>query len=273
MRVVVVTRIPQVLLGFTATLEALGHETVALLTQGPEQLGPLIAAVPEGANVLMPGSRQQLAPLLRAVDPDLVLCMGFPWKIPPDALAVPRLGWLNGHPGLLPSHKGPIPVAWAIRHGDAELGITFHFMDAELDTGPIVSQRTMTIGDYVEPEAFYPRMGETVGAALLEALQKIDAGDLGEPQEPGSGEYESFFVEDDVWLDLGRPRDELHRLVWAWRYAIPAGTEQGALLELDGERTRVLATSLVGVDGARRVEAADGPLWLVRTEPAAPPSA
>ena len=82
-----------------------------------------------------------IAPLLASVEPDLVVCMGFPWKIPPDALAVPRLGWLNGHPSLLPRHRGPLPVAWAIREGDEEIGITFHRMDADLDTGPILAQR------------------------------------------------------------------------------------------------------------------------------------
>ena len=67
--------------------------------------------------------------------------MGFPWKVPADALAVPKLGWLNGHPSLLPRHRGPVPLAWAIRNGDEDFGITFHRMDAELDTGPILAQR------------------------------------------------------------------------------------------------------------------------------------
>jgi methionyl-tRNA formyltransferase len=272
MRLVVVTRIPQVLLGFAATAHALGHEVVALLTQGPEQLDALVGAVPAGANVLMPGSRKQIAPLLRAVEPDLVLCMGFPWKIPADALAVPPHGWLNGHPSLLPQHRGPVPLSWVIRKGDRETGVTFHFMDAELDTGPIVAQRSMEVGDFVEPEEFYSRMGDVVGPTLREALEKIAAGDRGAPQTE-AGEYETFFSADDVWLDLSRPADELHRLVWAWRYTIARGTEQGALLELDGEIVRVLRTSLDEVEGAQRVEAGDGPLWIVRTEPAARPSA
>jgi methionyl-tRNA formyltransferase len=270
-RIVVVTRIPQVLMGFAAAAQSLGHEVVALLTQGPEQLEPLIAAVPDGANVLMPGSRKAIAPLLRAVEPDLVLCMGFPWKIPADALEVPELGWLNGHPSLLPKHRGPVPLSWAIRHGDLESGVTFHFMDAELDTGPIVAQRSFEIGEFVEPEEFYGRMGEIVGPTLYEALEKIAAGERGTPQ-PDGGAYETFFTADDVWLDLSRPREELHRLVWAWRYTIARGTERGALLELDGGTVRVLRTSLEEVDGARRVDAGDGPLWLVTTEPVAPPT-
>jgi methionyl-tRNA formyltransferase len=270
-RVVMVTRIPQVLLGFAGVVRSLGHEVVAVLTQGPEQLEALAGAVPAGADLLVPAKRSSLAPLLRAVEPDLVLCMGFPWKIPADALAVPQLGWLNGHPSLLPKHRGPVPLSWAIRHGDTESGVTFHFMDTELDTGPIVAQRSFEIGEFVEPEEFYGRMGEIVGPTLYEALEKIAAGDRGTPQVEGGG-YESFFTADDVQLDLTRPRDEVHRLVWAWRYTIPVGTERGPLLELDGELVRVLRTSLEEVEGARRVEAGDGPVWIVTTEPAAPPS-
>jgi hypothetical protein len=58
--------------------------------------------------------------------------------------------------------------------------------------------------------------------------------------------------------------------VWAWRFTIPAGTLHGALAELDGETVRVLASSLAEVEGATRIECADAPLWLVKTEPVPP---
>jgi hypothetical protein len=58
----------------------------------------------------------------------------------------------------------------------------------------------------------------------------------------------------------------LHRLVWAWRYAMSPDGLRGALLELDGAPVRVLATSLTEVDGTRRLDCGDAPLWLVETE-------
>ena len=72
--------------------------------------------------------------------------------------------------------------------------------------------------------------------------------------------------EDDAWLDLTRPAAELHRLAWAWRYAMSLDGTRGALLELDGTPVRVLATSLTELEGARRLECGDAPLWLVETE-------
>ena len=272
-RVAVATRIAPVLAGFDPVIRAAGHAPVALLSMRDHDsrygdlpdIGELVQSAAPELEVLLPASRSAVAPLLGSVEPDLVVCMGFPWKIPPDALAVPRLGWLNGHPSLLPRHRGPLPVAWAIRDGDEEIGITFHRMDAELDTGPILAQRRYPLGDPEPPETFYPRFGPTVGETLAEALARLAAGDEGTPQPEGGG-YESFFTEEDAWLDLSRPAVEVHRLTWAWRYAMAVDGTRGALLELDGAQVRVLATSLTDVEGARRVECPDAPLWIVETE-------
>jgi methionyl-tRNA formyltransferase len=272
-RVVIVTRIAPVLVGFDAVVRGVGHEPVALMSMRDHDgrygnlpdVGELVLSAAPELDVLLPARRSSIAPLLASVEPDLVVCMGFPWKIPPDALAVPRLGWLNGHPSLLPRHRGPLPVAWAIREGEEEIGITFHRMDADLDTGPILSQRPYPLGELQPPDTFYPELGQVVGEALAEALERLAAGDEGDPQEEG-GSYESFFAEEDAWLDLSRPAAEVHRLAWAWRYAMALGGTRGALLELDGTPVRVLATSLDEVEGARRLECGDGPLWVVETE-------
>lgn len=271
-RVVIVTRIPPVLAGFDAVVRAAGHEPVGLLTfrqlpgsTSPFTMDALLAEAAPGLDVLVPARRSRLAPLLASAEPDLVVCMGFPWKIPPDALEVPRLGWLNGHPSLLPLHRGPLPIAWAIRAGDDEVGITFHRMDAELDTGPILSQRRFPLAGPEPPDPFYARLGVVIGEALSEALERLAAGDEGDEQ-PDGGSYETFFTEDDAWLDLSRPAEEVHRLAWSWLYAFALAGPRGALLELDGTPVRVIATSLEEVDGARRVECGDGPLWLVECE-------
>ena len=275
-RAVIATRILPVALGFYAALREAGHEPVALLTirdtdgrYGSFDLGGMLGELPPELDILMAARRASIAPLLESVRPDLVVCMGFPWKVPAAALAVPRLGWLNGHPSLLPRHRGPVPVAWAIRDGDEEFGITFHRMDAELDTGPIFAQQALPVGELCEPDEFYGGLGPAVIEVLGTALARLAAGD--EATVQGDGDYQSFFDDDDAWLDFSRPAVEVHRLVWAWRFTIPAGALHGALAELDGETVRVLASSLTEVDGARRVECADAPLWLVKTEPAPPP--
>jgi methionyl-tRNA formyltransferase len=276
-RVVIVTRILPVALGFHAALRDAGHEPVGLLTirdtdgrYGGFDLGGMLDELPRELDIVMPARRAAIAPLLESLRPDLVVCMGFPWKVPAEALEVPRLGWINGHPSLLPHHRGPVPVAWAIRDGEEEFGVTFHRMDAELDTGPILAQKALPIGELCEPDEFYGRMGPAVIEVLGEALANLAAGVEASVQE--GGDYQSFFGDEDAVLDFSRPAVEVHRLVWAWRFTISAGALHGALAELDGGTVRVLASSLTEVEGAMRVECADGPLWLVKTEPVQPPA-
>jgi methionyl-tRNA formyltransferase len=60
----------------------------------------------------------------------------------------------------------------------------------------------------------------------------------------------------------------VHRLVRAWGFTPFAAGERGAILERNGERRRLLRTSLTEVDGAERLECGDGPLWVLETEPA-----
>ena len=117
---------------------------------------------------------------MRAYEPDLLICWGFPWKIPQAALAAPRLGSINMHPALLPRHRGPIPLAWALREGDPAWGITWHRMDAELDTGNVLAQTTVPIADDdVDVAEFGPRL---IGAGLdllPRVLERVAACDPG----------------------------------------------------------------------------------------------
>ena len=144
MRVALISQIPQVVEGYTQVLRGIGHDPVGVLCvrmgDRYSDFGAHVSSVSEGLDVVVPASRDRLRPLLAALEPELVLCLGFPWKLPAEALAVPPLGVVNTHPSLLPRHRGPLPVSWAIRNGETEIGMTFHRMEPELDTGAIRSR-------------------------------------------------------------------------------------------------------------------------------------
>ena len=271
MRVVLVSQVPAAVHGLTELLRALGHEPVALVCSREHagrygnQFDDLVRDAPPELDVVVPATRQAMAPLLRVYEPDVFLCLGFPWKIPPDALAVPKLGAMNGHPSLLPRYRGPSPVAWAIRNGDEEIGFTFHRMDAELDTGAILAQGAMPLADEHTYEEMESKFAELVGELLPRALARMESGDAGDPQDEGQGSYFSFFGPDYVWIDWAKPAVEIYRQVKAWRFASHAPGERGALADLDGERVRVLRTSLVPADG-RAKECGEGTIWVMETE-------
>ena len=86
-------------------------------------------------------------------------------------------------PGQLPRHRGPIPLAWALREGDGEFGVTWHRMDAELDTGPILAQTTVPIeDDDTTIEQIGPKLTQASFGLLPRVFERLAAGDPGDPQ-------------------------------------------------------------------------------------------
>jgi methionyl-tRNA formyltransferase len=71
---------------------------------------------------------------------------------------MPRLGTFNLHAALLPQYRGAAPINWAIINGDKETGITTFFLDEDIDTGRIILQERMPIGDDDCLEDIHDRM-------------------------------------------------------------------------------------------------------------------
>src|ERR671923_1925866 len=278
-RIALISKVPPVVEPLVATLRELGHEPVAWLMSRKRAARELPApswgdvtdrSAPEGVNLLFARSKEDVAPLLRGLEPDVVLCWGFNWKLPPEALEVPRLGAVNHHPGLLPRHRGPIPMAWAMRDGDAEFGLTWHRMDAEYDTGPILAQATVPIEDDDSTiEVIGPKLIEAALALLPRVFERLEAGDPGDPQPTDGVTWAGLFEEDYATVDWNWPARAIHNQVRAWHLAFGLSPVEGPIAELDGERVKLLRTSLTDPgDGARAVACGDGQIWIVESEPA-----
>jgi len=271
-RVALISQVPQAVEAYTDALLALGHESVGLLcvrttSRYGFDTGTHVMNAPADFDIVIPSARHRIAPLLRSLEPDLALCAGFPWKIPPDALGVPPLGVVNFHPSLLPRHRGPTPVAWAIRNGEPEIGITFHRMAPDLDTGPILAQGRLLLEDEWSWDELGPRIRELVTQLLPVALARVERGDPGDPQDESLAAYQSTFEPGYAEIDWSRPAAEIVQQARAWRFGFSGEGEQGAVTELDGERVRILRAALAGPEG-RPVECRDGTVWILETEPA-----
>lgn len=253
----------------TGALRGLGHEPVGVVAPAADraQVCEIVEHAPPELDVLVAARRDRLAPLLRALEPDVAVCSAFPWKVPADALAVPPLGILNGHPAVLPAYRGPVGDAWAIRNGERDLGFTWHLMDEDFDTGPILAQEQYRLDDGDGRDDFAAKLASAAVESLATALARRLAGDRGVPQEGGA--YWPFFEEEYVWIDWSRPAAEVQTQVRAWWRGLTADGIEGPLAELRGETVRVLGTRLSPGRGVRR-ECGDGPIWIVETEPAYP---
>jgi methionyl-tRNA formyltransferase len=82
---------------------------------------------------------------IRELRPDAIFAMGLPETLPPELLAIPRLGTIGSHPSALPRNRGETPIPGQILHGETEGGLTFFLMGEGVEDGPIVSQRCFKI--------------------------------------------------------------------------------------------------------------------------------
>jgi len=114
-------------------------------------------------------------------------------------------------------------------------------------------------------ESVLERLAPVAAELLPLALARLERGDRGDRQE--GGEYQSGFGEDYLHVDPAETAEAVHRQARAWSF-MPPIPGRGPILERDGARVRLAATSLVEVQGAERLECADGPLWIVASEPA-----
>jgi methionyl-tRNA formyltransferase len=278
LRIVLVSNVFPVVEHLDPFLRELGHDPVALIGARLEsekltpfrieQFNRLATEAAPSLDVLFPRSKHSIEPLLRAYEPDLLVCWGYPWKLPPEALGVPRLGAINQHPALLPRHRGPVPLAWALRAGDSEFGLTWHRMDAEFDTGPILAQTSIPIfDDDTTIEDIAPRLGMAALGLLPRVLDRVIAGDEGEPQSSEAASWASHFGEDYAEIDWSKPAREVHNQVRAWRLTFELSPVVAPIADLNGTRVRVLRTSLTERDDAlARVDCGDGPLWILEHE-------
>ena len=274
-RIAIVSMVPPVLERLVPVLRELGHEPVGIVSARLERDRPpdlLLSneTVPRGLDLLFAKDKWRMEPLLRALEPDLTICWGFAWKLPQAALDAPRLGSINLHPGQLPRHRGPIPLAWALRDGDGRFGVTWHRMDAELDTGGILAQDSIPIeDDDCDIMEIGPKLGAAAFGLLPQVLDRVAAGDPGDPQDDAAATWAGHFEDDDyARVDWSQPARRIHDQVRAWHLTFDLATVVAPIAELDGKRVQLVRTSLRDPGGdARRVECGDGPLWIVASEP------
>lgn len=130
---------------------------------------------------------------LRKLSPALIVTAAYGGILPPAYLALPTAGAFNLHASLLPRWRGPNPIAWAIRAGDAETGVTLMRMDEGVDTGPIVVQRAIPIGTAETTGSLTVRLADVAGALLDEWLPRLLAGGvMGRAQGDGFQEAPKF---------------------------------------------------------------------------------
>lgn len=154
---------------------------------------------------------------LRALDADLFIVIAFR-MLPEVVWTMPRLGTFNLHASLLPRYRGAAPINWAVINGDKETGVTTFFLKHEIDTGDILRQESIAIGDDENVGSVHDRL-MLLGADLtLDTIEHILAGDLKpQPQDELLGGEEPTpapkIFRDTCHIDFGKSAAEVRNLI------------------------------------------------------------
>jgi len=106
---------------------------------------------------------------------------GYMALLVPGFLARFPAGVLNVHPSLLPAFPGLRAVERAIEHGVKVFGVTVHFVDEGVDTGPIIAQRAVELPHATDPAEILAALRPLEHALLAEAVRALAAGTLSAP--------------------------------------------------------------------------------------------
>ncbi len=131
---------------------------------------------------------------LAASGPDLVLSIRYGSILRDAAIAVPRLGVLNLHSGLLPDYRGVMATFYAMLNGENEIGMTLHtIIDAGIDTGDIISNTRIELDARHSYLWNVLQLYPTGVDLMLGAVETLSSGDkLSQQPQPEGGHYYSF---------------------------------------------------------------------------------
>jgi methionyl-tRNA formyltransferase len=192
---------------------------------------------------------------VRARGADYLVSWFWTKRVPPAWLRAFGDRTIGVHPSLLPRHRGPDPIFWAIDAGDRETGVSAHRLEDAYDVGAVLGQRTVAIDDAITGWGLAKRLDRPSLALLRELLGRVRRGEALEamPQDEARA-TEAPALEDE---DLA--------IVWSWdasrilRRIRAAAPWPGAWTEIGGDVVTVVRAQ--ACDGAPRA-LAPGEAWV-----------
>jgi methionyl-tRNA formyltransferase len=269
------------------TLEALvvHYPVVGVVTQPDRPAGrggtlksPAVkqAALRLGLPMIQPEKLRQDEAMqqLRTWAPGLIVVAAFGQILRPVVLDMPKFGCINIHGSLLPRWRGAAPIQAAILAGDVETGITVMKMDPGVDTGPVLSRRSIPILPDDTAGTLFARLAPLGANLLLETLPRYFSGELHPQPQPAEGiSYAPMLKKEAGRLDFTQPAVALERRVRAF------DPWPGTWFVWNNQPLKILRASVsaekspgVGirftVDGSPAIGTGEGVLILEEVQPA-----
>jgi methionyl-tRNA formyltransferase len=264
------------------------HEVLAVYTQPPRRAGrgmreapqPVAAhAAARGLTTRHPESLKTAedAATLAALEADVFIVVAYGLILPPNVLAMPRFGCINGHASLLPRWRGAAPIQRAIAAGDTETGVCAMVMEAGLDTGPVLARRECAIGDTETAAGLHDRLAELTADLLGEVVAGLpDILETQQPQDHAAAIYAPKLTPAEAEIDWQLPALVIDRQIRAFTpvpgawFTSPKGRIRVRTARRGDETSPGVPGHYLGLDpqGGMRIGTGAGEIILDEVQPA-----
>jgi len=184
-----------------------------ILTPSPVK----VAAQALGIDVLQPRKIKHHEDEILKYEPDAIITAAYGQIIGNKLLNTPKYGAINVHASLLPKLRGGAPIQRAIERGYKETGVTIMIMGKGMDTGPILSKRSVPINDGDTSGSLFERLSLLGRDLLLEMLPSYFKGDITPiPQIEEEATYAYAIKRKEEKLDFNEDAETLERKIRAF---------------------------------------------------------
>ena len=207
-----------------SVLEALAkreeHEIVGVFAapDGRSRREPLARAADEMGFPCWQFTRmrdQECIDVFRSLRSDLCVMAYVTDIVPTEIIDAPLHGTIQYHPSLLPLHRGPSSINWAVIDGDTETGLSIFWPDEGLDTGPILLQKRVGIGpDDTVGSLYFNHLFPMGVDAILESVDLVNRSEAPRiVQDDSAATYEGWCGSEEAHIDWAQDVKSVHNLI------------------------------------------------------------
>ncbi len=152
---------------------------------------------------------------LKALNADIGVMAYVLLFAPPEFCAIPKHGMIQFHPSILPLHRGPAAIPWAIIRGRKETGLTIFRPTPGLDEGPVILQKRVAIGpDDTSASLYFDKIFPLGVEALVQAADLVTAGRATEwTQDESQATYEGWVRDAEARVNWANHVDFIYDLI------------------------------------------------------------
>ncbi len=173
-------------------------------------------ALAHGLEVFQPEriKRPEAVEQLKKYPADVFVVAAFGQILSKEILDMPEYGCLNIHASLLPAYRGASPIQYAVINGDKESGVTIMQMDEGIDTGDILSQRSVEIDKEETGGSLFDKLSVIGSQLIVETLDQLEKGALTPVKQDGSkSSHVGMLRKEDGLINWLRSAEEIERLI------------------------------------------------------------